>query len=239
MMIGKKMAAALTAATAALALLFQPGSAAADEVTITKNGTPLLLAPKRNAPTGWKVNSGFPLTVLEERDGWMRVQSAQLPEEGGELWVRSNQVSGGAGAAAGAFEQPIGYRIELTGTPDMKFKMECRIVREDGSVSFRPHFNRLPQTYEFSTDPLACFAWKKEPDGVLELTLVEVYPTKERIIGSAATQDYGYAASIVARTRGPDHPTEIFTRSGTPWGPEVVTLATRGSLYLTPSGIPF
>src|SRR5215468_9316898 len=152
MMIGKKMAAALTAAGAGLVLLFQPGSATADEVTITKNGTPLLLAPKRNAPTGWKVNSGFPLTVLEERDGWMRVQSAQLPEESGELWVRSNQVSGGTSAAtgAGALEEPIGYRIELTGTPNMKFKMECRIVNEDGSVSFRPHFNRLPQTYEFS-----------------------------------------------------------------------------------------
>jgi len=133
--------------------------------------------------------------------------------------------------AAGVLEKPIGYRIELTGTPDLKFKMECRIVKEDGSVGFRPHFNRLPQTYEFSSDPLACFAWKKEHWGDLEVSLVEVYPSKERLIGHVATQDYDYSTSILARSRGPDYPTTIFTRSNAPWGPEAVALMTFGSLY--------
>ena len=75
--------------------------------------------------------------------------------------------------------------------------MECRIVKADGQVGFRPHFNRLPQTYEFSSDPLACFAWKKEHWGDLEVSFVEVYPSKERLIGHVGTQDYDYSTSIL------------------------------------------
>ena len=234
MMIGKNLAAALAPAALGLALLLQqPGAAGADEVAAKKNGTPLTLAPTRNAPTEWKLNGGFPLTVVEERGDWLRVESNQLPDEGHDLWVRASQVVGGPAqsTAAGVLEKPIGYRIELTGTPDLKFKMECRIVKADGQVGFRPHFNRLPQTYEFSSDPLACFAWKKEHWGDLEVSLVEVYPSKERLIGHVATQDYDYSTSILARSRGPDYPTTIFTRSNSPWGPEAVALTTFGSLY--------
>jgi hypothetical protein len=232
MMIGKNLAAALAPAALGLALLLQPGVAGADEVTAKKNGTPLTLAPTRNAPTEWKLNGGFPLTVVEERGGWLRVESSQLPDEGHALWVRASQVVGGPGAQSmgGTLEKPIGYRIELTGTPGLRFKMECRIVKADGQVGFRPHFNRLPQTYEFSSDPLACFAWKKQHWGDLEVSLVEVYPSKERLIGHVGTWGYDFSNSILVRSRGPDYPTTIFTRSETPWGPEAVAL-TSGSLF--------
>ena len=239
-MIGKKLAAAFAPAVLGLALLLQPSAARADEVTVKKGGTPLTLAPTRNAPTEWKLNGGFPLTVVEERGDWLRVESNRLPDEGHELWVRASQVVGGQGAqstAAGVLEKPIGYRIELTGTPGLKFKMECRVVKEDGQIGFRPHFNRLPQTYEFSSDPLACFAWKKEHWGDLEVSLVEVYPSKERLIGHVGTWDYGFSTSILVRSRGPDYPTDIFTRSNTPWGPEAVAL-TSGSLFIPPSAGP-
>ena len=238
MMIGKNVAAALAPAALGLALLCQPGTATADEVTIKNSGTPLTLAPTSDAPTEWKVNSGFPLTVVEERGGWLRVQSDRLPNEGQELWVRANQVTaldGGQGApstAAGALEKPIGYRIELTGTPGLKFKLECRTVR-DGRFSFRPHFNRLPQTYEYPGDPIACVVWKKQRYGVLEIRLVEIYPPEERIIGQAATEDY--PASIFARSRGPDYPTSMFPRSNSPWGPAAVVPATNNNFVLPPS----
>ncbi len=238
MMIGKNLAAALASAALGLALLLQPRAAVADEVSVKSNGTPLTLAPTRTAPTEWKVNGGFPLTVVEERGGWLRVESNRLPDEGHELWVRANQVVGGQGAqstAAGVLEKPIGYRVELTGTPDLRFKMECRIAKEDGHVGFRPHFNRLPQTYEFSSDPVACFVWKKQTFGDLEVSLVEVYPSKERLIGHVGTWDYDFSTSILARSRGPDYPTTIFARSKTPWGPEAVVMATYASLYLPPA----
>jgi hypothetical protein len=236
MMIGKNVAAALVPAALALALLLQPGAAMADQVSVKNNGTSLMLAPARNAPTGWKVNSGFPLTVVEKRGGWLRVRSDRLPDEGQALWVRANQVAGldndqsASSAATGAIEKPIGYRIELSGTPGLKFKLECRTVR-DGRVSFRPHYNQLPQIYEYPGDPTACVVWKKQPDGVLEISLIEVYPSEERVIGHAATQDY--PASIFARSRGPDYPTSIFTRSG--WGPAAVVPAVHDDLVLPPS----
>jgi hypothetical protein len=66
MMIGKNLAAALAPAALGLALLLQPGVAGADEVTAKKNGTPLTLAPTRNARPSeaeWRL----PLTVVEER----------------------------------------------------------------------------------------------------------------------------------------------------------------------------
>jgi hypothetical protein len=235
MMIGKYLAAALIPAALGLVLLLQASGAMADNVTVKNNGTPLTLAPTRNAPTEWKVNSGFPLTVVEERGGWLRIQSDRLPDEGHQLWVRANQVvgQGGPSSTGTALEKPIGYRVELTGTPDLKFKMDCRIAKADGHVGFRPHYNRLPRTYEFSSDPLACFVWKKQHSGDLEVSLVEVYASKERIIGHVATQDYDFSTSILARSRGPDYPTTIFARSKTPWGPEAVALTTYGSLFLS------
>jgi hypothetical protein len=228
MMIGTNAAAAVLPAAFMLALLGQ--SAMADEVTVAKNGTSLTLAPMRDAPTEWKLNSGFPLTVVEERGDWLKVQSASLPDDAGELWVRANQVApagGSAASAAGALEEPIAYRVELTGTPGMKFKLECRSFRA-GHISFRPHYNELPQSYEYSSDPLACVVWKKQHNGILQITLVEVYPTKERILGSAATRDY--PAALFARSRGPDYPTSMYPSSNTPWGPAAVVPATNDDL---------
>ena len=185
-------------------------------------------------PTEWKLNGGFPLTVVEERGDWLRVQSSQPAGRGARaLGPRQSGSPAAQGAAVqrtATLEKPIAYRIELTGTPGLKFKMECRTVKADGQVGFRPHFNRLPQTYEFSSDPLACFAWKKQHWGDLEVSLVEVYPSKERLIGHVGTRDYDCSNSILARSRGPDYPTTIFTRSETPWGPEAVAL-TSGSLF--------
>ena len=240
-MIGKNAAAALAPAVLMLGLLGQP--AMADEVTAAKNGTSLTSAPMRDAPTEWKLNSGFPLTVLEERGDWLKVQSASLPDESGELWVRANQVApvGGEGAAYGgtsAFEKPIAYRVELTGTPGMKFKLECRSLRAWG-ISFRPHYNKLPQSYEYSADPLACSVWKKEHNGELQITLVEVYPSKERILGTAASiDDQEYPISIFARSRGPAYPTSMYPSSNTPWGPAAVVRATDDNLMLGPSARP-
>jgi hypothetical protein len=215
----------------------------ADEVTVAKNGTPLTMAPARDAPAEWKVSSGFPLTVLEERGDWLKVQSASLPDQGGELWVRANQVApvggeGAAYAATGTLEKPIAYRVELTGTPGMKFKLECRSLRAWG-ISFRPHYNELPQSYEYSADPLACSVWKKEHNGELQITLVEVYPTKERILGTAATiDDQEYPISLFARSRGPAYPTSMYPSSNTPWGPAAVVRATDDNLMLGPSAGP-
>ncbi len=239
MMIGKNLAVASVAAVFGLVLLCQPGTAPAEEVTVKKNGTPLMLAPTRDSPTEWKVNSGFPLRVVEERGDWVRVQSRQLPNEGGELWVRASQVtaldgnSSASSAAANPGEEPIGYRVELTGTPGMKFKLECRTAAPDGRLSFRPHFNRLPQTYEYPGDPIACVVWKKQRHGVLEITLVEIYSSEERILGHAARADY--PASIFARSRGPDYATSIFTRSHSPWGPAAVVPATDNNFVLPSS----
>lgn len=239
-MIGKNAAAALAPAVLMLGLLGQP--AMADEVTAAKNGTSLTLAPMRDAPTEWKLNSGFPLTVVEERGDWLKVQSASLPRDAGELWVRANQVAlAGEGAASGvtdALEAPIAYRVELTGTPGMKFKLECRSLRAWG-ISFRPHYNRLPQSYEYSADPLACSVWKKQHSGALQITLVEVYPSKERILGTAATiDDEEYPISIFARSRGPAYPTSMYPSSNTPWGPAAVVRATDDNLILGPSARP-
>lgn len=233
MMIGKNAAAALAPAALLLALLCRPDTALSEEVMVAKNGTPLTLAPSRTAPTEWKVNSGFPLTVMDRRGDWIRVTSSRLPDEGGQLWVRASQVTGGAGGAgpAGALEKPIGYRVELTGSPGMKFKLECRSLHQ-GSISFRPHYNELPQSYEYSSDPLSCVAWKKQHFGQLRVTLVEIYPSKERILGVAATANY--PASIFARSPGPGYPTSLFPSSGTAWNKAAVAAARQDDLVLPP-----
>jgi hypothetical protein len=122
--------------------------------------------------------------------------------------------------------------VELAGTPNLKFRLECRSVRQ-GQVSFRPHTNELPRSYEYSADPLNCVVWKKQRNGELRVTLVEIYPSKERILGSAATRDY--PASLFARSRGPDYPTSIFPSSNTPWGPAAVTAAKNDDMVLPPT----
>ena len=238
MMIGKNAAVALATAVLGFALLCQPGPALADEVTVAKNGTRLTSGPAADSPTQWRVNSGFPLTVMEQRGDWLRVQAAGLPREGGDLWVRADQVTspgggeGAATAATGESEEPVGYRVELTGTPGLKFKLECRSFH-GGQISFRPHYNRLPQSYEYSADPLACVVWKKQHYGTLQISLVEILPTKERVIGTVATDDY--PASIFARSRGPGYPTSLFPRSNTAWEKGVVASATHDDLELEPS----
>ena len=50
MMIGKNLAVALATAAFGLVLLCQPGTATADDVTVKKNGTPLMLSPMMQAP---------------------------------------------------------------------------------------------------------------------------------------------------------------------------------------------
>jgi len=227
----------LMTAAIAFTLVFGAGAAGADEVMTKSNGTALKTSPLAGAPTAWRVNSGFPLFVVDEQGDWLKVTSRQLPDDAQGLWVRADRVAplGGEGTASAAVdrsEKPIAYRVELSGTPGLKFKLECRTVH-DGIVSFRPHFNELPRTYEYPGDPIACVVWKKRHKGELRITLVEVYPTRERVIGSAATKDY--PASIFARSRGPDEPTTIFPRSSRPWGPEAVVTATNDDLVLPPS----
>lgn len=238
MKIGMTAAAALFPIALMLTLLLGSGVATAADVMVKDNGTALRSGPAGDAGATWKVNSGFTLTVVEEQGDWLKVQSSQLPEEDQDLWVRADQVAplgGGEGATSAAtdtFEKPIGYRVELTGTPGLKFKLECRTLRE-GHVSFRPHYNKLPKTYEYSGDPLACVVWKKQHHGELQISLVEIHPSKERTIGRAATQDY--PASIFARSRAPDYPTSIFARSNSPWGPAAVVNATHDNFVLPPS----
>jgi hypothetical protein len=127
--------------------------------------------------------------------------------------------SSGAATDEAVSEQQIGYRVELTGTPGMKFRLRCRTL-EDGHAAYRPHFNVLPRTYEYPVDSLSCVLWKKEHNGEMQIRLVALYPTKERVIGSASSQDY---------------PAAIFARSSGPWGPEVVVPAVNHDLVMPPT----
>lgn len=128
--------------------------------------------------------------------------------------------SGGAKADDASSVQPIGYRVELTGTPDMKFRLKCR-TWDDGHAAYRPHFNTLPQTYEYGVDTIWCVVFKKEHFGDVQMRLVALYPSpiKDRVIGTASSQDY---------------PTSIFARSRGPWGPEAVATAVDDDLVLPP-----
>lgn len=210
----------MAAACVAACLLMAGGAAAAEQVTVQKNGTALRQAPSPNARTEWRVNSGFLLTVLEERDGWMKVASGSLPDDAPDLWVRSNQVAALSGdspvqsAPLGSAEQPTGYRLELSGTPGMKVRLECRVI--DGRhVLVDHHYNKLPLTYEYPGDAISCVLFKKENKRDLQIDLVAIYPTKERLIGRASAKDY---------------PTSIFARSDGPWGEEAVVPARGGAL---------
>lgn len=116
--------------------------------------------------------------------------------------------------------QPIGYRVELTGTPNMKVRLKCR-TWDDGHAAYRPHFNTLPQTYEYGVDTIWCVVFKKQHFGEVQMRLVALYPSpiKERVIGTANSWDY---------------PTSIFARSRGPWGPEAVTVAVDDDLVVPP-----
>ena len=128
--------------------------------------------------------------------------------------------SDGAKADEWSSVQPVGYRVELTGTPDMKFRLKCR-TWEDGHAAYRPHFNTLPQTYEYGVDTIWCVVFKKEHVGNVQMRLVALYPSpiKDRVIGTASSNDY---------------PTSIFARSRGPWGPEAVTVAVDDALVVPP-----
>lgn len=212
----------VAAACVAACLMLAGAAALAEQVTVQRNGTALRQAPSPNARAEWRVNSGFLLTVLEERDGWMRVASGNLPDDAPDLWVRSNQVAALSGdgplqgAHLGSEEKPTGYRIELSGTPGMKVRLECRVV--DGRhVLVDHHYNKLPLTYEYPGDAISCVLFKKENKRDLQIDLVAIYPTKERLIGSASSRDY---------------PMSIFARSKGPWGEEAVVPARGGDLVL-------
>jgi hypothetical protein len=212
-------------AALSFALVLGATAAHAADVVVKDNGTVLRSAPVGDAAPSWKVNEGFPLTVLEEQGDWLRVESAALPDGEPAVWVRADQVAADQPpadaeltAAAAGDEEVLGYRIELTGTPRMKFMLECRI--EDGGHVLVDHrFNRLPRTYEYAGDAISCVLFKKQHNGGMQITLVELYPTKQRVIGSAASRNY---------------PTSIFARSCGPWGVEAVVEARHNDLVLDP-----
>lgn len=215
----KSIMSALVAFVFALAY----GAAGAEEAVTKSNGTPLKSAPARSASTAWRVNSGFPLLVVDEKGDWLKVSSGRLPDGDGDLWVHADQVvaadPGEAAAAAGATDADgpvIGYRIRLTGTTDMKFMLECRVI-DDGHVLVDHHFNRLPRTYEYPGDSISCVLFKKQHHGGMQIDLIAIHPTSERLIGTAHASDY---------------PTSIFARSDGEWGKAAVVRARRHDLVL-------
>lgn len=203
MMIGR-LSARLLPLVLLLAVWVVSAPASAHDVVVSRNNTVLRANPVADALVEWKVNSGFTLSVLERRGEWLRVRSGQLLTSDRQLWVRADQVAALPSAPAvpqsvgPETDKPLYYEVQISGDPELMFKMIC-LVETEGRIRVDQRFNAPPRSYAYDAEALSCNVWKKRRAN-MEVTLVAVYPTRQRIIGAASPLNY--PATVLARTDG-------------------------------------
>lgn len=216
MVIGRRMAAASTsdrrfvrlaaALTLALTALLAAASAghAADEVFVQEDNTPIVSRPGVGGKILIRVDAGFALTVLGRDGEWLEVSSPVLKLPGDSLWVPAARVGSKAPGGGTLEASPAGgplYRLEVTGSPELRMRARCRIDedQEGRRDAFRTIIDNVPAVVELA-GPVDCFVRMFGPPGEMNVIL-------RRIDGAIVASGTTYAGSDAVRVR-----------SDGPWG---------------------
>ena len=176
--------AVLCAAPRALAT---PG----DVFYVEAGGAELRAAPEAAAPVVLRLDAGRKLIEFERRGVWLRV--GIFGAVGREAWIHGSRVAPrppdrrapspptlarGPGAAAPTVPSPRGeragaarFRLQVSGTPAMKFAGECDLVEADGRSRRRRFAGLVPGRFEFAASALRCWVRKRDARGRLWVEL--------------------------------------------------------------------
>ena len=164
-----------------LALFLAAPARSEEKVYVQQDGTALLTAPSDDANVEWTLNRGRELIVLDHQGEWLKVRSQQFMSVGVDLWVRASQVGPKpkpksvvvAPPAAALEVEPTSssFRLEVDGTPTIKFRAVCRVVGATGET-YQRYDASIPQVIDFVGSAVSCTARKLDTDGRLSLSLI-------------------------------------------------------------------
>jgi len=121
------------------------GPAAAAEVYVQQDATPLVSKPGIGGKVLTWVDSGFPLVVIGIEGEWLKVASPQLKLPPGEVWVPLARVGQSVpgqidiawrGTAPPSEFFASGFRLHAEGTPQARFRAHCLVVSGGNESSF-------------------------------------------------------------------------------------------------------
>lgn len=212
MVIGRKMDAAsifewrrvcrAVASMLALAGMLAAASpeAAADEVFVREDDTPIVSKPGVGGKILIRVDTGFVLTVVGRDGDWLEVSSPFLKLPGDSLWVPADRVSDPASGSAGSPVLTV-YRLEIGGTPNLRVRARCRIdegrqdSRRAGQV--RTIADNVPAVIELE-GPVNCFVRMFGPPGEM---IVVLRRSDGAIVASGTS--FGRSEGVRVRSEGP------------------------------------
>ena len=173
----------LLSATGIIGLLFllavAPVRAAAAEVYVQQDATPLVSRPGIGGKILTWVDTGFPLVVIGIEGEWLKVSSPQL-KLSADLWVplaRVGRTIPGQLDIAFRPEAPLpeafssGFRLRAEGTPDTRFRARCLVDHgsSDDVVDFVDH---VPADVGLDGHAVDCEVRQLSPTGRMHVALL-------------------------------------------------------------------
>jgi hypothetical protein len=154
---------------------------AEQEVYITRDNTPLFVAPAEDAEVVLRANAGHRLFVRERAGDWLKVFTPQYMLVGEEMWVKADLVGpppartrplpAPTADAAGPAMAPV-FHLDVGGTPGLEILASCRVVEaEGGPRRLRERSALVPVAYAFVGSALSCIVQKRDDFGRLEVAL--------------------------------------------------------------------
>jgi len=171
-----------------------------DVFYVEAGGAELRAAPEAAAPVVLRLGPGHKLIEFERRGVWIRV--GIFGAVGREAWIHGSRVAPrspgrrapsppalarGPGAAAPTVPAPRGdrggeeggegrgaarFRLQVSGTPAMKFAGECNLVGADGRSRRRTFAGLVPSRLDFAASALRCWVRKRDARGRLWVELI-------------------------------------------------------------------
>ncbi len=163
-----------------------------DVFYVEAGGAELRAAPEAAAPVVLRLDAGRKLIEFERRGVWLRV--GIFGAVGREAWIHGSRVAPrppdrrapalpalvrGPGAAAPTVPAPprgergaaARFRLQVSGTPAMKFAGACDLVGVDGRSRRRTFAGLVPGRFDFAASALRCRVRKRDARGRLRVEL--------------------------------------------------------------------
>ncbi len=162
-----------------------------DVFYVEPGGAELRAAPEAAAPVVLRLDGGRKLIEFERRGVWLRV--GIFGAVGREAWIHGARIAPrpadrrapalpalarGPGAAAPIVAAPKGerggaarFRLQVSGTPAMKFAGACDLFGADGRSRRRTFAGLVPGRFDFAASALRCRVRKRDARGRLRVEL--------------------------------------------------------------------
>ena len=166
-----------------------------DLLYVAAGGAELRASPEAAAPVVLSLDPGRKLIEFERRGVWLRV--GIFGAVGREAWIHRSRIAPrspdqrapslpalafGPGAATPTVPAPRGersgegggaarFRLQVSGTPAMKFAGGCDLVGADGRLRRRTFAGLVPGRFDFAASAVRCRVRKRDARGRLRVEL--------------------------------------------------------------------